>query len=316
MRAPETTGADWTHDALAEDLAGHVWTSNRLTFTNMQLGPAGSPRPDVYTIPTTYSRFLPLAYEVKVSVADFRADVTAGKWQSYLPFAAGVFFAVPAGLIGKGDVPASCGLMTRGPNGWRVVKAPTMRVVENLPLELWQKLLFDGIERAHVYRKLTPPAVEEWRAIKKVSAALGKDIAALFRHREAVADAAGRIRTLMDAKERRDATGAFGVLASHTPTTTSDVTDRDDLWRVRDLAYAVEQVVGVWGELAAAFGVTSRWPDFSGVREVKREIARRDPRQASAAAVDALDRARSYLDRAKKDLVGDDPVTATAGVDS
>lgn len=78
------TATTWAHDALASDLASHLaFTGGRVIFENMQLGPAGSPRPDVYTIPKVYSRFTPLAYEVKISVADFRSDVTSGKWQSY-----------------------------------------------------------------------------------------------------------------------------------------------------------------------------------------------------------------------------------------
>src|SRR6266571_2431143 len=95
----------WTHDELAADLAGHLKTPERMCWTDMQLGPAGSPRPDVYCIDKSFVSPFPTAYECKVSVPDFRSDVTSGKWSSYLKFAYRVFFAVPAGLVSKADVP-------------------------------------------------------------------------------------------------------------------------------------------------------------------------------------------------------------------
>jgi hypothetical protein len=141
----------WQHDALANDLAEHLRRSgDRMVWTDMQMGPSGSPRPDVYTIPKQYSRFTPLAYECKISVADFRRDIVAGKWQSYLKFAAGVIFCVPAGLISKADIPTGCGLMVRHDAIWRAAKGPTLSRVENLPLTAWMKLLIDGAGRAAV----------------------------------------------------------------------------------------------------------------------------------------------------------------------
>ncbi|WP_321789307.1 hypothetical protein [Burkholderia pyrrocinia] len=138
----------WAHDDLAKDLAAHLrGASDRLVWTDMQLGPAGSPRPDVYTVPCSFARFQPVAYECKISVADFRRDVTAGKWTSYLRFAAGVIFAAPAGLLKKEDIPAGCGLIVRGPDGWRSLKGPTLKNVDNLPRDAWIKLIIDGMAR-------------------------------------------------------------------------------------------------------------------------------------------------------------------------
>lgn len=144
----------WAHDDLANDLAEHLrGASDRLVWTDMQLGPAGSPRPDVYTVPCSFARFMPIAYECKISVADFRRDITAGKWSSYLRFSSGVIFAVPAGLINKVDVPTGCGLIVRSETGWRSLKGPTLRPVDNLPRDAWIKLLIDGVSRIrHGYR--------------------------------------------------------------------------------------------------------------------------------------------------------------------
>jgi hypothetical protein len=168
--------SSWKHDDLANDLAAHLrGASDRMVWTDMQLGPVGSPRPDVYTVPCSFAKFRPIAYEIKISVADFRRDVTAGKWMSYLKYASGVIFCVPAGLIKKEDVPAGCGLMTRGETGWRALKGPTLKPVETLPRDAWIKLLIDGIGRIgdQVRVDLRGDIENEWALNQRVRAKLG-----------------------------------------------------------------------------------------------------------------------------------------------
>lgn len=117
-----------------------------MAWCDLQLGPSGSPRPDVFTLFKSFVRPTPMAYECKVSISDFRADVTSGKWQSYLPFASGVYFACEAGLFSKADVPDGCGLIVLTNGNWRAAKKPTLRAVA-LPQDAWLKLLIDGVER-------------------------------------------------------------------------------------------------------------------------------------------------------------------------
>lgn len=143
----------------------------------MQLGPAGSPRPDVYTLPKAYSRFTPIAYECKVSVSDFRRDVTAGKWQSYLQFAAGVIFAVPAGLIKKEDVPPGCGLMVRHDAVWRAVKGPTLHHIGTLPHEAWMKLMIDGLSRDVFAKEVRARELNPYAVNAKIRAKYGERLA-------------------------------------------------------------------------------------------------------------------------------------------
>ena len=86
----------WQHNDLMHDLAEHLRSnSDRMVWTDMQLGPVGSPRPDVFTVNKSYTQPRPLSYEIKISRADFRSDVTSGKWQKYLDYSAGVIFAPP-----------------------------------------------------------------------------------------------------------------------------------------------------------------------------------------------------------------------------
>lgn len=190
---------NWKHDDLARDLAAHLrGASGRLVWTDMQLGPAGSPRPDVYTVPCSFARFQPVAYECKISVADFRRDVTAGKWTSYLRFAAGVIFAAPAGLLKKEDIPAGCGLIVRGPDGWRSLKGPTLKNVDNLPRDAWIKLIVDGMARLadQGREQLRAGLCNEWTLEKKVRARLGDVVA------DAVRDQLHAERRLKTATER------------------------------------------------------------------------------------------------------------------
>ncbi len=177
---------NWTHNALAEDLAAHLrGASDRLIWTDMQLGPAGSPRPDVYSVPCSFARFQPVAYECKISVADFRRDVTAGKWTSYLRFASGVIFAAPAGLLKKDDIPAGCGLIVRGPDGWRTLKGPTLKNMENLPRDAWVKLIIDGLPREieRAKREGRAAIVSEWKLTHLLRAKLGDLVADAVRDR-------------------------------------------------------------------------------------------------------------------------------------
>jgi hypothetical protein len=114
-------------------------------------------------------------------VADFRRDITAGKWTSYLQFAAGVMFCVPAGLISKDDIPNGCGLMVRNETGWRTVKGPTMRPVDNLPRDAWIKLLLDGMHRISAER--IARGINEWELEARVREKFGHTMADLVRAR-------------------------------------------------------------------------------------------------------------------------------------
>lgn len=167
-----------SHDELAADLAAYLRGSgNRITWENLQLGESGSPRPDVYTMEKTYTRQSFEVFEVKVSVADFRSDVTSGKWQSYLPFANCVTFATPAGLISKADVPASCGLIQRQGSVWRYAKRPVRQIMRDLPWQAWVKLLLDGTERATFDRRRDH--FSTYLAARKLAAKFGEDVATM-----------------------------------------------------------------------------------------------------------------------------------------
>lgn len=185
----------WGHDDLMHDLADHLRQPDRMVWTDMQLGPSGSPRPDVFTMYKSYTKPKPMVYEIKVSVSDFRSDITSGKWQSYMKFASGIYFAVPAGLITKADVPTGCGLIVRGDESWRVLKAPTLQAVKP-DFYAMHKLLIDGVNR------LVPEQRREhwrgWINSKEADKALGKDVAAAVRDLKRARDQAADLQAMVD----------------------------------------------------------------------------------------------------------------------
>lgn len=177
-----------SHNDLALSLADHLRAAKDapMIWTDMQLGPSGSPRPDVYAIPKTYTALRPIIYEVKVSVSDFRADVTAGKWQSYRPMCSGIYFAFPDDLaVSLADVPAECGVIrfNASTGKWRAARKPVLRPIDTLPVKVWQKLLIDGVNRAHeAYRK---SALHEHNLSQSLRKRFGEEVANFLRDSQA-----------------------------------------------------------------------------------------------------------------------------------
>ena len=166
----------WKHDDLLHDLAGYLSSPERLVWTDMQLGPSGSPRPDVFTLQKSYSKPHPTAFEIKISRSDLRSDTTSGKWQSYLKFAGAVTFAVPDGLGTPADIPDGCGLIVRKAEVWRYARKPVRRAVEP-PFSACMKLLIDGVERANQRRVPFPRSANLWGESKAVRKKFGQAVA-------------------------------------------------------------------------------------------------------------------------------------------
>lgn len=163
------------HDALAASLAAHLRCEERMVWTDLQLGPAHSPRPDVYTMFKSFVRPQPTAYEVKASVADFRRDVTSGKWQTYLKYATGVYFACEGDLIKPSDVPTHCGLIVYR-TAWRVARKAVLAPV-NVPADAFIKLLIAGVAA----RRHAPRTLDESKAVAAIRRKFGDDVADCLR---------------------------------------------------------------------------------------------------------------------------------------
>ncbi len=185
-----------SHDELAEDLAAHLrGNTDRLVWTNIPMGPAGSIRPDVFTLAKSF-HITSCVYEVKVSQSDFRSDITSGKWRGYLKYACGVYFAAPKGIIDVKDVPTGCGLILKSDAGWRAVRKPTPQPQPILPPELWVKLLIDGINWEVDRRNVNPRGVASWKVQEEIRKRYGEAVA------QALASWDGAENGLRHAQER------------------------------------------------------------------------------------------------------------------
>lgn len=128
------------HHDLAGRLAGWLREQGRVTWENVELlvpraeGGRQAIRPDVFSLAATYDekRINPCVHEVKVSRADFLADVAKPeKRTGYSQIAEVVYYAAPAGMIEASEVPAECGLLVEAQEGqFKVVKRPKKRKVE------------------------------------------------------------------------------------------------------------------------------------------------------------------------------------------
>lgn len=169
-----------THDDLQNSLAEHLLGStDRMVWTNTQIGPAGSPRPDVFTVAKSFSRFAADAYEIKVSLSDLRRDTTSGKWQRYRPFAHRVWFAFERGLAPLTEIPRECGVILRGDGGtWRAARKPISQVLDTLPRDAWLKLLMDFGSQYRTEPRLR--LMSEWRAQEIVRRQWGDKLAELL----------------------------------------------------------------------------------------------------------------------------------------
>lgn len=167
---------DWKHDELLADLAAYLRGPDRMVWTDMQLGPSGSPRPDAFVLHKSYSRPRPTAYEIKVSRSDLRSDTTSGKWQSYLKYAESVTFAVPDGLATTADIPNGCGLIVRKDAVWRYVRKPTLSPC-TIPRDAWMKLLIDGVGRLSAAPLPEPRRVDMWGEHEGVRRKFGRAVA-------------------------------------------------------------------------------------------------------------------------------------------
>lgn len=185
-----------THDQLQEDLACHLRAgTDRMVWCNTQLGPVGSPRPDVFTVNKSFSKFRTDSYEIKVSVSDLRSDVTSGKWQSYRKFSNVVWFAFPRGMAPLDLIPKECGVILRSESGWRAARKPVAQVLDTLPRDAWLKLLMDlhpinpsGFVKA-------PRNANDYKGAEIVRKRLGDKIGRLFSD---VADAETRLQYRKD----------------------------------------------------------------------------------------------------------------------
>jgi len=127
------------HHDLASRLSNWLQDQGRITWENIELlvpraeGGKQAVRPDVFSLAATYNeeRINPCIHEVKVSRADFLADIARPeKRAGYAQLAEVFYYAAPVGLIVSKEVPDDCGLLVEVSEGvFKVEKRPKKRKV-------------------------------------------------------------------------------------------------------------------------------------------------------------------------------------------
>jgi hypothetical protein len=175
---------DWKHDELAEDLGDCKQTN----FLNVHLG---SPylqysvqRADVIEVKPSYTRFCVSIYEVKVSRSDFQSDIRSGKWKGYLDHCHRFYFAVPAGMVKKEEIPEEAGLIVRGGNGWTTLKPAKPRNIEIPYMTLLSILFVKQRQNFQTIKRSTIFEAERWNRREEIYKALGKEVGDALRNRD------------------------------------------------------------------------------------------------------------------------------------
>lgn len=138
---------EWTHDGLALDLARSREGNGESVVCPLSLGSFGSRgAADVAAVNLSRARPRSTIWEVKRTRSDFLADVRSAKYERYRPFCHQLYFAAPAGMLSKAEVPEGCGLVVRSAKGWSGVVAA--RVTDMEP-GAWAEVLMAHLMAAH-----------------------------------------------------------------------------------------------------------------------------------------------------------------------
>lgn len=127
------------HHDVAGRVAAWLRDQGRVTWENIELlvdvdaGGRQAIRPDVFSVAATYDeeRINPCVHEIKVSRADFLADIAKPeKRAGYAKVAEVVYYVAPVGVISASDVPLDCGLVIEvEPGQFDVAKRPKKKRV-------------------------------------------------------------------------------------------------------------------------------------------------------------------------------------------
>lgn len=155
----------WDHDALAADLMDCRHLAGEVAVERLRIGPGYTREGiqlDVAGMRLSWTEPRMTGYEVKVSRADFLADLHAEKWRKYMGSCERLYFACPRGLIDAREVPPECGVLYRHDTTWRAARiAPPLPITDAARCLFLQSLLgrhyptdWDGPQRLR--RRLEP----------------------------------------------------------------------------------------------------------------------------------------------------------------
>jgi len=163
---------------LAENLAEFLEQAGWMVWVETSTGQAwqGVGRADVIAIAKSYSISVK-AYEVKASRNDFSRDVNSGKYLKYQEFCHQFYFASEAGILTREDIPPGYGLITLGPKGWHVQRAPRRSECQLTPDFMMALLMKNYDNHRPNLRGLRAKEYLEYRGIRDAAYKFGKEFA-------------------------------------------------------------------------------------------------------------------------------------------
>lgn len=178
--AEEVVEKKLTGRELAESLARQLQLSGWMAWVNMPMGSVLWSNPgiaDVIAISKSHSNTTVKVYEVKASRNDFWTDVNRGKYLRYMKECNQFYFAAPAGMLKRGEIPQGCGLITLGDHGWHVQMGARRNECE-LSREFLMALLIKGHQDYLLkMRAFKDKDYYEYRGLTDAAAKYGKRLA-------------------------------------------------------------------------------------------------------------------------------------------
>lgn len=165
---------------LAESLARQLQLSGWMAWVNMPMGSVLWSNPgiaDVIAISKSYSNTTVKVYEVKASRNDFWTDVNRGKYLKYMKECNQFYFAAPAGLLKRGEIPQGCGLITLGDHGWHVQMGARRNECELSREFLLALLIKGGQDYLPKMRTFKDKDYYEYRGLADAATKFGKKLA-------------------------------------------------------------------------------------------------------------------------------------------
>jgi len=99
-----------THSEAINRMCGFLRQCGWRCFPEVQIGSYGDVIPDIIAVKRSYRKKSIAIFEIKVSRADFNAEMRNKKYMKSLPFADKFYYACPDGLLKTEDLPAQAGL--------------------------------------------------------------------------------------------------------------------------------------------------------------------------------------------------------------
>jgi len=168
--------ADLILRALARRHTSDIFLTEVKTGPTLTASKGELRRIDALVIKQSWARPLFTAYEVKVSRSDFLND---DKWTEYLPYCHRFYFACPAGLIQRDEVPDPAGLAWVDPDTLEVSvrKAARSRMID-IPWELLYYIVISKLESdRHPFFSSQREMLEVWVEDKTKRKWLGLEVA-------------------------------------------------------------------------------------------------------------------------------------------